>query len=559
MKEIIAEILAKELGTEIEKIINLIETPPKEEMGDFSFPCFSLAKKYKKSPLLIAKELGDKLRRMTLNEISNISSDGGYVNFFLNKQILVEKMISKMKNNSWWSVLSEERSVLIEFSQPNTHKAFHVGHIRGTSIGESLSRIFESAGNKVTRVNYSGDSGMHIAKWIWYYSKYLKGEKLKKDESWIAKIYVNAIKKMSENKIFLGEVESINKKIELKDEKINKLWEESRTLSIKSWEKIYKELGTNFQKHYFESELEEEAKEIVYDLLEKGIAKKDDGAVIVDLRKYGLSVWVLLRKDGTVLYSAKDIALALRKFKEYPRDYYLVTVGDEQTLHFKQLQKVLELMKVKDAAKYNFLPFGMIRLPTGKMSSRTGQNILYSDFILEIKKIAEDRIKDRIDNISKNELEKRSLKLAIASIKYSMLKQDIKKNIIFDPKVDVSFEGNTGPYLLYSYARANSILNKCKDIEKKKMKIIDINPKESSLIKKIYTYREMVVKSYNQQSPSVVANYSYELSKVFNEFYHECPVINSIQEKFRFELVRCFKNTLEKSLELLGIEPLETM
>ena len=228
----------------------------------------------------------------------------------------------------------------------------------------------------------------------------------------------------------------------------------------------------------------------MYDLLEKGIAKKDDGAVIVDLRKYGLSVWVLLRKDGTVLYSAKDIALALRKFKEYPRDYYLVTVGDEQTLHFKQLQKVLELMKVKDAAKYNFLPFGMIRLPTGKMSSRTGQNILYSDFILEIKKIAEDRIKDRIDNISKNELEKRSLKLAIASIKYSMLKQDIKKNIIFDPKVDVSFEGNTGPYLLYSYARANSILNKCKDIEKKKMKIIDINPKESSLIKKIYTYRD---------------------------------------------------------------------
>jgi len=271
-----------------------------------------------------------------------------------------------------------------------------------------------------------------------------------------------------------------------------------------------------------------------------------------------LSVWVLLRSDGTVLYSAKDLALARKKFKEYPCDNYIIAVGDEQTLHFKQLQKILELMNEKNHKKYNFLPFGMVRFPTGKMSSRTGNNVLYSDFIKETKKIAKTRIQERSEKISKSELEKRSLIVAISAIKYSMLKQDPKKSIIFDPSADIAFEGDTGPYLLYSYARANSIIKKANKT-KKAIKIIDLKESEIALLKKIDTFPDIIESAYKSLAPNLIANYSYELSKQFNEFYHNCQVIGGIEEAFRLELVNSFKTTVKKSLDLLGIETLEKM
>lgn len=558
MKELISEIVSDSLGVDEDKIINLIEIPPKEEMGDYSFPCFSLSKIQKKSPILIAEELTKKLSKKLPKEFSSLKNEGPYINFFLDKKLLAKKVLKETKKENWGKLNFDKRKALIEFSQPNTHKAFHVGHIRGTSIGESLSRIFESVGNKIIRVNYSGDTGMHIAKWIWCYNKYHKKEKLSDDELWIANIYVDAVKRLTKNKDFQGEVDKINRKIENKsDEEINKLWKKTRKLSIDSWNKIYKELGTHFDKHYFESEVELEGKEISKELVKNNIAKIDDKATIVDLKENNLSVWVLLRGDGTILYSAKDLALAEKKFKDYPSDYYLVTIGDEQTLHFKQLQKTLELMKKPYANKYNFLPFGMVRFPMGKMSSRTGQNILYSDFIKETKEIAKKRIEERTKNISKEELEKRALTISIAAIKYSMLKQDPKKSIIFDPKSDVAFEGNTGPYLLYSYARANSITKKIK--KEDKIKIIDIHPLEYSLIKKIHELPEIIKKSYESLAPNIIANYTYELAQTFNEFYHACPVIGSQQKQFRIELVKAFKITLKKSLELLGIEVLEEM
>jgi len=337
---------------------------------------------------------------------------------------------------------------------------------------------------------------MHIAKWIWCYKNFHKKEKLSNDESWIASIYVDAVKRLAKNEKLQEEVNIINKKIEAKSNtEINKIWEESRQLSIDSWNKIYKELNTHFDVHIFESEVEKPGKEIALELVKNKIAKKDDGATIIDLKKYNLSVWVLLRGDGTVLYSAKDLALARKKFKEYPCDNYIIAVGDEQTLHFKQLQKILELMNEKNHKKYNFLPFGMVRFPTGKMSSRTGNNVLYSDFIKETKKIAKTRIQERSVKISKSELEKRSLIVAISAIKYSMLKQDPKKSIIFDPSADVAFEGDTGPYLLYSYARANSIIKKANKT-KKAIKIIDLKESEIALLKKIDTFPDIIESAY---------------------------------------------------------------
>ncbi len=557
MKNLVIDLISKELKLSLSDVKNLVEIPPRDDMGDFAFPCFSLAKSLKKNPMVIAEDLAKKLRKKLPKEISNVDFSGPYINFFIDKKILAKGVLTEVvKKGFGENDLGKGKTRLVEYSQPNTHKAFHVGHIRGTSLGESLARIFRVSGEKVTQMNYSGDTGMHIAKWIWCYKKYHAKEKLKDDESWISGIYVDAVKRLTKNEKLQEEVDKINNKIENKsDNEINELWEKTRAASIKSWDKIYQELGAHFDVSLFESEFEEDAKAKALELLDKKIAKKDD-AVFMDLKDYNLGVWVLLRRDGTVLYSAKDIVLALKKFKEFKSDKYLIAVGNEQEGHFKQLVKTLELMGFgKEAQRYEVLPFGMVRFPEGKMSSRTGKNILYSEFSTEIIFIAKKGIIKR--GYGGKDIDERAMKIAVASIKYSMLKQDPRRTMIFDPKQDVSFEGDTGPYLLYSYARASSIIRKVKS--KKAVKILDLKDSEIKLLKKINVFEDIVKKAYEDLAPNLIANYCFELAQMFNEFYHSCPVMGSAEEGLRLKLVDAFRITLKKGLELLGIETIEEM
>jgi arginyl-tRNA synthetase len=558
MKEAIAKVLVKKIDLKKEEILSLIEIPPEMQLGDFAFPCFVLAKSMKKAPGEIAKALSEKLSKNLPEGISELKAEGPYLNFFTDKTKLVEKVLESVKEDDWGRSKIKNQKIMIEFSQPNTHKAFHVGHIRGTSLGESIARISEFFGNKTIRANYSGDTGMHIAKWIWCYKNFHEEEGLKEEESWIASIYVDAVKRLEKNPEAQKEVNKINNHIEKKDNKvINSLWEKTRKLSIRSWDKIYLELGTHFDRQYFESEVELPGKEIALKLLEKKIAKKSEGAVIMNFRKDNLGVFVLLRSDGTVLYSAKDIALAKLKSKDYNCDKHITTIGDEQKHHGEQVVKTLKKMKFSNAKNYLFLPFGMVRLSTGKMSSRTGDNILYSDFMKEITDYTKERISEKSMKVSKKEIEKRALKVSVAAIKYSMLKQDPRKVIIFDKKEALKFEGDTGPYLLYSYARASSILRKVKS--KAKIKIKNLEDGEVALVKKIDDFPSVVENAYTHLAPNLIANYSYELSQIFNEFYHSCPVMGSEKESFRLKLVDSFRKTLKKSLELLGIETLEEM
>ena len=573
MKQLIVDLLKKEIHLKKEEIQNLIEIPPSPEMGDYSLPCFSLSKILhrsvypkaqnegaKKSPNQIAEELKSKIKLP--KQIKDVKVINGYLNFFIDKNILCEKIVKEIlsKKEKFGKAKVKKEKIMIEFSQANTHKAFHIGHIRGTSIGESLARIMEFYGNKTIRANYQGDTGMHVAKWLWCYKKYHSREQLKDDELWIASIYVDAVKRLTQKPELQEEVNKLNKKLEdKKDKQLNLLWKKTRSLSLKSFEKIYSQLNTHFDKYFFESEVEKKGKEIAEKLLKKGIAKKSEGAVIVDLEKFNLGVWVLLRSDMTVLYSAKDLALAEEKFRKFKIDKNIYVVADEQNLHMQQLFKTLELMGFKSANKCRHVSYGIVRLPTGKMSSRTGDNILYSDFINEIKKYAKKRIKERLEKISEKELEKRAEKISIAAIKYAMLKQNPNKNIIFNKKESLNFEGDTGPYLLYSYARASSILRKAKIKQVKNFKIKDLNNKEVELAKKLSQFPEIVFSSYNNLNSSSIANYSYQLSKIFSEFYHECPVINSDNEQFRLALVNCFRYVLKNSLNLLGINILEEM
>jgi len=547
-------------GLKNKALDELIEVPKDSKMGDYSFPCFSLSKKLKKNPAEIAKDFSSRIQLS--KEFERVEAIGPYLNFFVNKKILAEKTIERItkEKDKYGSGKFGKEKVMIEFSQANTHKAFHVGHVRGTSLGESLARILEFSGNKVLRANYQGDTGMHVAKWIWCYRKYHSKEELENDESWIASIYVDAVKRLGKNKKLQKEVDEINKKLEDKtDEELVKLWKKTRKLSLDSFEKIYHELNTNFDEYFFENEVEKEGKKISEKLVERKIAEISEGATIVDLKKDKLGVWVLLRSDGTVLYSAKDLALAEKKFSDFKIDKSIYVVGSAQQLHFYQLFKTLEKMKFKQAKNCEYVPVSEVRFPWGKMSSRSGDNVLYSDFKKELVSYSMKEVEKRFKDLESMEVYDRALAISIASLKYSMLKQDTNKNLIFNPEKSLSFEGDTGPYLLYSYARALSILKKAEYKKQRKFEIGEISNSEKKLIVELGKFPEIVKSASENLSPNLIANYSFQLAKTFSEFYHNCQVIGSEEERFRLKLVDCFSQTIKNSLHLLGIPVIPEM
>jgi arginyl-tRNA synthetase len=549
-KEEIVKMLSEETDLSKKKTAELVEVPPDSKLGDYSFPCFILSKK-NKNPSEIAENLSKKLKSDFFQRIEN---RGPYLNFFVNKKKLAEQII---KINWDYGRRKENKKVMVEFSQANTHKAFHVGHIRGTSIGESISRILEFSGNEVVRANYQGDTGMHVAKWLWCYTNFHKGEKIKSDESWIAGIYVEAVKKLAENPDLQKQVDEINRRLDSKkDKELMKLWEESRQESLEAFQKIYRDFRTHFDIYYFENDMEEKGREVVKELKKKKIAKVSDKATIIDLKKEGLGVWVLLRRDGTVLYSAKDLALAEKKFRDFKLDKSVYVVGNAQKLHLQQLKKTLELFKFKKNKEIYAVHFLEVRLPGRKMSSRTGDNILYSDFKREVVDYAVEELKKRY-TLPTRAYEERAAKIALAAIKFSMLRQDPCKSITFIKEQAAGFEGDTGPYLQYSYARASSILRKAK--KPGKPEINNLEQEEFELMKKLYAFPETVRQAREHLNPGVIANYSIKLAQLFNEFYHKCPVIGGESESFRLKLVGSFTIVLKNCLWLLGIDALEEM
>jgi arginyl-tRNA synthetase len=563
-EKIVDAVLAVLKGDKIkadgEEIYNRIEVPPTPEMGDFALPCFFLASKMKRPPHQVAMELRAQIK--IPKGFKAVQLEGPYLNFFVDRKKLTGDLISEVLSEGkdfGKSNFGKGEKVMVEFSQANTHKAFHVGHIRGTSLGESIARIMEFCGNNIVRANYQGDSGMHVAKWIWCYNKYHSKEKLTGNESWIASIYVDAVKRLGRSKKLQAEVEEVNRKLDTGERKeLNDLWKETRKLCLTALEKIYTQLNTHFDAYYFESDMEKRGKQIVESMMENGFAKKSEDATIIDLEKYGLGIWVLIRKDGTILYSAKDLALTEKKFLDYPKlTKSVYVIANEQNLHFQQLVKTLEVTNFGNAEKLKHVAYGLVRLPTGKMSSRTGQNILYSDFLHKVLTHTTKELKDRYPKLEEERLEDRAMKISIAAIKYDMLKQDEKKNLVFNIKESLNFEGNSGPYILYSYARASSIIKH--STKKADPSVKEMDKGEIALMKKMSEFPSIVQRAYETLSPSLIANYSYQLARVFNEFYHKCPVVKSQKESFRLSLVEAFRQVISNSLYLLGIDVLEEM
>ncbi len=563
MKKEISKILQKVLKKEKivlsqEEIGKYIEIPHNISMGDFAFPCFFLASKFKKNPNEIAVKLKEAIGKQKEFEIN---ASGPYLNFAIDKKSVALDLIKEVlsKKNRYGSD-SRKKTSMIEFPSPNTNKPLHLGHLRNMAIGESVSRILEFNGEKVIRASLNNDRGTHICKSMLAYKLFGKDKtpesENKKSDHFVGDFYVLFNKK----KIPEEEAQKMLQKWENGNKETIALWKKMNKWALEGFKKTYKKYGIKLDKEYFESEIYKKGKEILEKGLKKGIfQKKKDGSVFIDLNKNKLGEKVLLRSDGTSVYITQDIYLAKSKFDDYKLDRSIYVVGNEQEYHFQVLFEIMEKLGLVKKEKLNHLSYGMVNLPEGKMKSREGTVVDADDFIKEVQDLVKKELTSR-DKLAGRELESRSLKIALASIKYMLLKTDIKKNMLFDPNESVRFEGDTGPYIQYSYARANSILKKAKSPKsKKQIKISNLHEKEVELIKKLLQFKEISKKSYENLNPSLIAHYSYQLAQTFNEFYHSCPVIDSDAEEFRIKLIQVFKQVLKNSLYLIGIETLEEM
>jgi len=537
-----------------------LEIPPDLNLGDYAFPCFQLSKQYKKNPVEIAKELTNKLK--PTKNIKDIKATGPYLNFFINKSKLTEDTIKQIlkEKDKYGKGKKKNKTLMLEFFHANTHKGVHIGHIRNVSLGEATSRVLEFDGYNVIRANYQGDIGPHVAKCLWGYLNLKK--KVPKDHKgvWLGKIYAEANKKARQNEKIQDEIREINKKLYSKDKKITELWKKTRKYCLDDFNNFYKTFGVKFNRLYFESQVEKKGVEIAKQLLKKGIAKESEGALIVDLNKYNLGVYVILTSDGHAVYHTKDLALAELKLKEYKIDKSIHVVGKEQETYFNQLCKTFELTKSKLANKSMHLVYALVMLPEGKMSSREGNVILYEDLIQNMLKIAEKEIKSRHKKISRKELEKRKQQIAFAALKFSMLNRENNKQIIFDWNKALKFEGETGPYIQYAHARINSILKKSKIKSKTDFNLLK-TPEEINLIKLLRSFPEVIEEASKHYKTSLVANYSLKLAQSFSEFYEKNQVIKAEENirNARLNLIKAVKQVLRNSLFLLGIEAPDEM
>jgi len=541
-------------------LANTINEPPSYKMGDLACSIsFPLGKKAKISPRKVAEDLIKRIRKP--KSVYLVKLAGAYINFFLKHGEFAREVVIVALTDDFGKGEKKKDKVMVEYSQPNPLKAFHIGHIRGTSLGESLSRILKYVGYDVIQSNLYNDIGAHVATTLWGYMNFHKDEKPIGNKSrWIGKIYSEACQKVGENQDKKEEVSEILQHLEAHDdEEIVGLWKKFRGWSIDDFNEIYKELDAHFDHEFYESELKERGREIVQELHKKKIVKKSQGAMIINLKAAGLPPWMLLKSDGTTLYSTQDLALAEEKFKKFKIDRSIHVVGAEQRLHFQQLFKTLEIMGFKKAKKCFHLAFELVTLPHGKMSSRAGTAILYNDLRDKMLEKAMAEVVKRNPELIPDKQRELARIIGIGAMKYSMLNVSSTKTIFFDWDKAMEFEGETAPYIQYACVRARRILEKVKkkpSIKKVNFGVLD-SKEEQRVIKWVSRFPSIVESAAEDYKPHILANYAYGLASRFSAFYTEKHVIeagNAELRDARLMLVMAARKTLEKSLELLGIK-----
>lgn len=557
----------KEIAGEVNKILKIdivteddIVYPPNSEMGDLSLPMFKLAKETKKNPGEIAEEL---MRNIKKDYIAGIKIVGPYLNFNLKNEKLGSDVfleIENKKDNYGTNSTGKKKRVMIEYSNVNTHKQFHVGHLRNICYGDGINRILKANGYENIPVSYVNDFGIHVAKTLWAFLNFYKDQKLPENKGrFLGDVYVRSVQQSKDDKFAKQMIEVMMKKIESRKGEEYELWKKTREWSIEQFKNIQKELGIEFERRYYESEYINKGRKIVDDLIKKGILIESDGAIIANLEKYDLGVLIFLRSDGTATYPVADLGLAMHKIKEFKLDKSMYVVDVRQSLHFKQLFKVFELAGMK--ADFEHLKHDFVKLPDGMMSSRSGNILTYEELMEKMMACVKKETRSRHKDWSDEKIEEVAKKISVGAIKFEMLKVGANQEIVFDIEKALSFSGFTAAYLQYTYARINSIVSKSKT-EDLKLKIETLKEdKERGLILRMAKYPEAVKRAGEKSDTSEVAKYLFELAQDFNDYYHSTKIIqeNKELEFARITFISFINQILKNGLGLLGIEVLEEM
>ena len=547
------------------KINDLLEVPPNKKFGDVAFPCFILAKKFKKNPNDISKELSDEIDLKNYGSITKVTNKGPYLNFFYNKKLVTKNVFEKFLSfdKDFRKENDDSKTIVVEFPAPNTNKPLHLGHVRNLILSESVCRLLESQGHDVKRVNLNNDRGIHICKSMLAYKIWGDGKKPnKKSDHFVGDYYVLYNQKLKDNPELEEKNRKLLKKWEEGDKEVMKLWSKMRNWALDGFKETYDRFDVEFEKEYFESDIYKNGKEIIEKAYDEGIFQKnDEGAIVANLDEYGEKV--LLRADGTSIYITQDIALAYKKYDDFKYDKSIYVVGNEQEYHFKVLFEVLSMLGFSSDICYH-LSYGMINLPSGKMKSREGNVVDADNLADELKKMTLNEVKKR-NNLDEDKLNKVSEKISMGALRYFILKYSPRKDFTFRPKESISLEGETGPYLQYSLVRANRILEKSEtDFINYEGIAYDLlnNESEIDLIKHLSDFDSILEKCANDYSPHHLANYGYELASLFNRFYEKNKVIGIDNEKrmmARLCLVKVFSNVMSSVLYHLGIHEVDVM
>ncbi|MFC1648693.1 arginine--tRNA ligase [Nanoarchaeota archaeon] len=547
----VAKLLAKKARMKLDEIYSLIEVPPDPKLGDYAFPCFALAKKQGKSPADIANELSG---MKVSGSIAKVEATGPYLNFFISPVARAERVLDSVHKTR--KLKAGKQKVIVEYPSPNTNKPLHLGHVRNMVIGTTLANILEKNGCKVFRVNLNNDRGIHICKSMLAYKKWGKDKEPKgKPDHFVGEFYVRFQKESEKNPGLEKEAQEMLQAWENNDPDVIELWEKMNNWAVGGFKETYARFNVKFDKEYNESDIYSHGKEIVMNNIKK-FNKDETGAIFAPLEKYGLSDKVLLRSDGTSVYMTQDLALTMQKLKDFKPDKQVWIVASEQKLHFQQLFKILEILGVKE--EFYHLAYGMVFLPEGRLKSREGRVVDADDLLDHLESMAAKEIKKR--DWDEKKVKEVSKKVAMAAVRFYMLKFDPLKDFTYDPEQSVSFEGDTGPYLQYTHARISSILRKGKLPKKAKLDLL-VSEEEQALLRELERMPLAFETAANDYKINNIPNQLLSIAHAFNTFYHACPVLKAEGElqDARLILVDAARKIIKEGLEILGIEALEEM
>jgi len=569
--------------------LETIEFQPtrKDFEGDVTVVVFPMLRQVKTNPVALGEAIGNYLQEH-VSVVAGFNVVKGFLNIVLSNAYFLKGFNLLKDDVHYGSIASNENSpkLMVEYSSPNTNKPLHLGHIRNNLLGYSVAEILKAAGNTVYKTQIINDRGIHICKSMLAWQKFgagetpestgLKGDKLvgnyyvKFDKEY--KIQIAELQKQSlteeqakKEAPLLLEAQKMLQQWEAGDKEVVALWEKMNQWVYDGFEKTYAALGVDFDKNYYESDTYLLGKEVVNDGLKKGVFyKKEDGSVWIDLTEDGLDEKIVLRSDGTAVYMTQDIGTAIQRVEDYAINGMVYTVGNEQDYHFKVLFLILKKLGFEWANHLYHLSYGMVDLPSGKMKSREGTVVDADDLIVEMTQTAQTISEDlgKLDCYTPEEKQELYKIIGLGALKYYILKVDPKKRILFNPEESVDFQGNTGPFIQYTYARIQSILRKADFNYAEDLEDYTLQEKERELVKMLQQYPETIQQSAEQHSPALIANYTYDLVKEFNSFYQNLSILGAVKEEekiFRVQLSQAVANTIKNGFSLLGIQVPERM